>query len=341
MSEELKSRQKHILQGIVCQYIHTASAVGSGQLTQGHGLNCSSATIRNEMVNLEEMGYIKQPHTSAGRIPTDKGYRYYVDHLMVEEQLDAHEEFKIKERLSGSQGDLNLLLDQVSRLLGDISKELGVVLTPLISWSVFDRLELIELSTNKVLVVIHVRNRALKTVILEVDTELREYDLQRTASYLNERLSGLTIHEVKKVLKDRGVDFNDSSHNRTLMQRMQDVADILFDFTNNSVVHMFGAQHIMMQPEFSDSKLLSPVFNLVEDRDALSDLLDCRDGHPKVCIGSENANQDLLHFSVIKANYKMGKGVGMLGLIGPTRMRYRKLFPLVEYVTQTMSNHLG
>ena len=337
MFEELKNRQKQVLRGIVCHYIHTASPVGSGHLMNGYGLNCSSATIRNDMVALEEMGYIQQPHTSAGRVPTDKGYRYYVDHLMVEEYLESYEKILIQDQLNSTQGDLNKLLNQVSQLLGNISKELGVVLTPYVSWSIFDRLELIELTSRKVLVVIHIHNRAVKTVVMEVDTDLSAHELQKTAAYLNERLSGLSIQEVKDVLNKRMIDFYESSRTRLLMQRVQDAAEILFDFSGNTTVHLFGAKNIMMQPEFSDAKILSPVFSLVEDQHALSNLLTCDDGKPNVTIGIENGKNELRHFSVIKANFNMGKGSGTIGLIGPTRMRYRNLFPLVQYMTQTMS----
>ena len=288
---ELSRRQKKILHWIVRNHIKTASPVGSVHLVRGKCVDCSAATVRNEMMTLEEMGYIEQPHTSAGRIPTDLGYRYYVNNLIKWEPSSPYTHETVCQRMEKAGGDINRILEEASRILGVISSELGVVLTPWMAWGVFDRLELIELSHSKVLAVIHVRSRLVKTVIFELQTKLSQKELQKSASILNERLSGLTLEEVKKTISSRLKDAY--SADKKLLSVIADMADKLFDFSEPLDIHTSGTRNLICKPEFADSSKMQHFFTLIDDRRQLMELFNKHDSVTEVVIGQENKDDRL------------------------------------------------
>ena len=337
--KELSTRKKIILRRILQSYIETASPVGSSLLVRKYRLNYSPATVRNEMADLEELGYIKQPHTSAGRIPTDKGYRTYVDNLMKHGQLSPEDRKCIQSRMETSGGDINLFLEEVSKILGKISRELSVVLTPWICWGIFDRLELIKLTGRKVLVVIHVQRRLVKTVILEVESEISPKDMEETATMLNERLSGLSLEEIKNTIHDRMRDVGRGD--RALLQRLIKSVSDIFDFSEPLEVHTCGTQNILVQPEFSDISMMERILALIDDRKELVHLFRRKVNKTEVNIGQENRDKRFQPFTVVTACYHRGKDVGALGVIGPTRMQYSKILPLVDYTARAMSQYLS
>jgi len=336
---ELSDRQKKILRRIVLSYIQTASPVGSAHLVATKCVECSAATVRNEMASLEDMGFIEQPHTSAGRIPTDMGYRYYVNHLIKWEPVESNDEDALCQSMEAAGGDVKKILEEASRILGVISSELGVVLTPWMAWGVFDRLELIELSYNKVLAVIHVRSRLVKTVIFELQVKLSQKELQQSASILNERLSGLTLEEVKNTITTRLKDA--TSADRDLLRVIVDLADSLFDFSEPLDIHTSGTRNLICKPEFTDSSKMGYFFTLIDDRRQLMALFNKRDSVTEIVIGQENKDDRLQPFTVISSSYRRGKDVGSFGVIGPKRMSYRRVVPLVETMSKTMSMYLS
>lgn len=291
------------------------------------------------MADLVEMKFIKQPHTSAGRVPTDKGYRYYVDGLMRHESLSHEEQEHIQRWMEDSGRDVNSLLNEVSKMLGKISKELSVVLTPWISWGIFDRLEFIELTEKKVLVVIHVQSRLVKTVIIEVDADLDQKILELTARVLNERLSGLSLEEIQNTINDRFLDVGRG--NRKLIRYIVENASAIFDFSEPLEVHTCGTQNILMQPEFSEVSMMERVLSLIDNREQLVHLFRKKVNKTEVVIGQENKDEKLFSFAVVTACYKRGKDIGALGVIGPTRMPYRRILPLVDYTAKAMSQYLS
>jgi len=335
----LSERQKNILFGIFREYVDTALPAGSSHLVQKYNLSCSSATVRNEMSKLEKLGYIRQPHTSAGRIPTEKGYRFYVNQLTQWEHPTREEQKQICQHIEDAQGDLKRIFNEASRILGQISMELGVVLTPCISGGVFDRMELVKLSHKKILVIIHVRSRLVKTVILKIDSELSESDVERTASIINERLSGLTLEEIKRSIEDRIRHV--SQGNPHIMKRISESATDIFNFTEPVDIHTCGTEHILSQPEFSNVKHLQHMLTLLDDRDGMIHLFHKDISKTTVTIGGENQDSRCQSFAVIASSYKRGKDFGTLGVIGPMRMRYRKIVPLVDMMARTMSEHLS
>ena len=337
--QKLTSRQKKILYRIVQSYVDTATAVGSSHLVRHCGLDWSSATIRGEMVNLESMGYIEQPHTSAGRIPTDRAYRFYVSRINNSKRVHYDVKDKIQDHMGKAGRDVNGILDETSKILSKISRELSVVLTPWLDWGIFDRLELIKLSHKKVLVVIHVRSRSVKTVIMETESDLDIYDLEKTTRLLNERLSGLTLEEIRTTIKDRIEEVQRGD--KKLLRQMIVQADELFHFAEPVSVHTSGAKDILSQPEFSDINMLERLFSLIDDKESLIELFHKKGGEVEVMIGRENQDDRLNAFTVIKASYNRGKDIGTFGIIGPTRMPYNRILPLVDFVARSMSQCLS
>ncbi len=337
--KELKQRQKYILRHLIRGFIDTASPVASQHLAKHSRLDCSPATVRNEMANLEEMGYIMQPHTSAGRIPTDKGYRYYIDHLMKPVRIDTEKEQHIRNRISPLGGDVKHILEEASKILGMISKELGVVLTPWISFGIFDRMELIQLSKEKILVVIHVQSRLVRTVVMKISSDLKPEELEKTAQMINERLSGLSIEEIKDSIGLRMQ--NASCVHPILMRQVVESANDLFNFSEPMEVHTCGTHYILSHPEFADIQNLGPIFALIDDRAELMHVFHRKTRETAVTIGEENGDNRLQSCAVISACYNRGRDVGTLGVIGPKRLKYRQVLPLVDFMAKTMSHYLS
>ncbi len=335
----ITKRQSKVLKGIIQLYVENAIPVGSKHLVKKNNLNCSTATIRKEMMNLEKNGFLKQPHTSAGRVPTSKGYRFYVDTLMKIKFPNNNERNKIHKAFGETNGDLNLLLEQASKILGEISSELAVVLTPSMSKGIFDRMELIGLSEKKILAVIHVLSRLVKTFILEITSELKPKDLQKTASLINERLSGLSLEQIIKSIKERMQDVE--IQNKELLNELLNTAPTLFNFSEPLDIHTCGTYNIINQPEFSDTNLLGQFFYLIDDKKRLIKIFNRKVENIEITIGTENKNEKLKNFTVIKSNYQRGEDFGTLGLIGPTRLRYETILPLVDCVTETINYYLS
>lgn len=339
MMDELTKRQKIILRWLVKGHVQNGLPVASAQLAEKKGVNCSAATIRNELTALEDQGFIMQPHTSAGRVPTDNGYRFYVDYLIKREPLPAREHEEICGRMENAQGNVRRILEEASKVLGMISRELGVVLTPFLSWSLFDRLELLSLSHHKVLAVLHVRSRMVKTVILELNTSLDQRQLNQTASLLNERLSGLTLRSIQVNIQERLRDL--ARVDSDLLRLITESAETLFDFTEPLDIHTSGTQNFISHPEFRHEGPLQDIFTIIDDRRHLVRLFHRDTPETDVVIGEENRDNRLRHFSVVTCAYRRGQDVGSLGVIGPRRMHYGRIIPLVETMAETMSTYLS
>jgi heat-inducible transcriptional repressor len=323
----------------VQSYIQSATPVGSRQLVKQYRLDWSSATVRNEMANLENMGYVNQPHTSAGRIPTDKGYRYYVNNLKKREYLEPQECETIDKKIDAAGKITSRILEETSKILSEISNELAVVLTPTIYYGVFDRLELIELTQKKVLVVIRVRSHQVKTVIVEIESNLNSKELETTAEVLNQRLSGLTLNEIQNSIKERLR--NTSYGHLELIRYIMDSSTELFDFSEPVSIHKFGTPNIVVQPEFTDRGRLENIFNIIDDSNSLIKLFRRNVRDTKIVIGRENEDERLHELTVISTNYTRGKEVGTMGIIGPTRMQYSRILSLMSHVSNKMSEQFG
>lgn len=337
---ELNEREKTILQNIVYSFIQTAVPVGSRYISKRREISLSPATIRNVMSDLEFMGYIDHPHTSAGRIPTDKGYRFYVNELMDLERLSEQDQSSIQKHLQGNI-ETDEALKAASKILGTISNQLSVVSAPRMTTGIFEKLELIQVSSTRLLVIISVRSGLVKTIMMEIHSELPKAKLEQVSQLLNERLSGLTLHEIRETFAERVRDFQHEDSG--LIRLFIDSIDKLFDENRKEKIHIGGTKNILTQPEFETAKNFKSVIELMENQDIIIHVLENSEteGHAaKVTIGEESRVDDLKDFSLVTSHYSVGDLTGTIGVLGPKRMNYSKMIPLVDYVASAISSML-
>lgn len=333
---QLTPREEKLFCCMVRSFILEAKPIGSRYLSKWGGIELSAATIRNVMADLEEKGLIAQPHTSAGRIPTDKGYRFYVDSLMLMDVLTKTEQEAIITDLVSDSKDIDAILENSSRALGNISSLLGVVLAPRFYQGVFEKMELVDISANKLLVVLKVKSGLVKTILMEISLDLRSDQLDETARILNERLSGLTLLEIKQSIDRRMQDLPEGDMG--LVKLFVESADSVFNFSSDNHFHVCGTENIIKQPEFYDRERIRKILQLLDQKEILVQVLNDQGAKEgvSIIIGEENREALMKSCSFITASYNLGDVTGTLGVIGPTRMDYEKVSALVNYISQML-----
>lgn len=337
-AHSLSEREELILRAIVQSYVLSANPVSSAALMKQleSDLKVSSATIRNVMAHLEEQGYINHPHVSAGRVPTDLGYRYYVDSLMAPESLTTSEAKALQTNLSS--GTTENLLRDASRLLGVVSRLLGVVQLPTVGDLTIRRIELVALSSTRLLVVLAFDSDVLRTVTLETDTTFAAESLDAVSRVMNERVSGKPLRFVRENFPHM---LEDHSSNPVVRLFVDSLDRLLHDQSDR--VHLAGAQNLVQQPEFDTPDRLRGVVELMENEDVIVHLMersgiDATVGGVHVMIGSEIQSDLLRDFSFVSAQYRIGRRSYSVGLIGPKRMNYAKLMSLVGSVAHLITS---
>jgi heat-inducible transcriptional repressor len=339
--DNLTDREKQILKVLIDHYIMSAEPVGSSVLAQKCGLNLSSATIRNIIKDLEDMELVKKPHTSAGRVPTTLGYRLYVDYLLRPEKLSKSDKEKIQSNISIEFSGIDQILEQTSRVLGNVSHQLGVAISPRFESGVLTRLELIPVADRRVMVILAMKSGLARTVLLEVETELEEKGLMETAAILNERLCGLTIGEIKNTIKERlGTP---TIGDPRLIRMFIDSSDELLRFSDDVDIHLGGTRYILNQPEFKDPARIRELFNLIEERQTVYELVSgSSDEGIRVVVGVRGKKKaGAEELSLLSSTYLAGRFKGTLGIIGPTRMPYSRLMGIVDYTARRLSEILS
>jgi len=344
---ELNEREKSILRYIIQQFILTASPVGSRNITKRYDLGISPATVRNIMSDLEESGFIDHPHTSAGRIPTDKGYRFYVDSLMNVQIIDHNEKNLIDKEFENKIDDRDDLLKITSNILSKITRQLACVTYPKLETGALEKLQIISLSSTRILVVMSIKGGLVKTITIEFASEIKESQISAVQNLLNERLSGLSFKEIRATFSERFKDIEEDQ--KAIIRLFLNSADKVFkDVRNSDGIYITGAKNVIQQPEFDDHERFQGVIELLEDKDIIVHILDKTEDMSSddvyISIGKENEDQKLLDYSLITKEYKIGDVSGHLGIIGPKRMEYSKVIAIVDYVakmlTETLKNEI-
>lgn len=336
--DPLNEREKTILHNIVHSYIQTAIPVGSRFIAKRRDIGLSPATIRNVMSDLEFLGYIDHPHTSAGRVPTDKGYRFYVNELMEIDQLSEKDQSSIQTVLQGNV-ETDEILKVASKILGTISHQLSVVTAPQMTSGIFEKLELLQVSSNRLLVIISIRSGLVKTIMMEIHSEIARATLDHVARLLNERLSGLTLKEIRDTFAERIREYQNEESG--LIRLFIESVDKLFDENRKDKIHIGGTTNIISQPEFDNAKNFKSIIELMDNEDIIIHVLengDAKDGSANVTIGQETKIEHLKDFSIVTKTYNVGDVSGTIGVLGPKRMEYSKMIPLVDFVASTISN---
>lgn len=342
-TRELNEREKNILRFIVHQFILTASPVGSRNIVKKYNIGYSPATVRNIMSDLEDSGFLDHPHTSSGRVPTDKGYRFYVDSLMPTPRLKNSEMGIINREVESNLSETEELLKVVSQILSSITNLLALVTYPKFDTGILEKIQIVSLSSTRMLLVLTIKSGFVKTITLELTSELKESKLLVVQSLLNERLSGLTFSEIRATFSDRMKDV--PTNYKPIVRLFIDSVDKIFtDIRQNDKVLLTGVKNILKQPEFENPHTLQGVIELIEDKDVIIHIIDKKKDlsfdDVIVSIGSENESIKLKDYSFVTKEYTIGEVSGTLGLVGPKRMEYSKAVAIVDYVSKVLTELL-
>ncbi len=337
----LDKRKAYILATVVYEYIATAEPVGSNTLTQKYNLGVSSATVRNELAELEAGGYLVQPHTSAGRVPSDAGYRTYVDDLMQPEELAGDDRRRIRDELRDASRELDEIIDHTTRLVGRLSKNLAFVTKPQPDTQVFRHLQLIWLSPRSGVAIVVTSLGVAAQSLFELATEIHADDLTRFSNALNARLSNRPLRDIGEdhvaaAASELGID---DELRGAVTQALRAARS-----NEGATIASAGAQNLLDQPEFQDLRKLRSILRIVEEQKTLYDLVADAIGteKPSVIIGQELGLDELTDLSVVTVPYRFGEhAVGMLSILGPRRMPYGRLLALASGTAETLSERLS
>lgn len=343
--ETLSERNKKILCAVVQSYINYPDPVGSRIVSKRFSFGLSSATIRNIMADLEEMGLLAQPHTSAGRVPTDLGYRFYVDALMTEGDCYSNIEIEILQglyrRLEILRNDIDLLLSETTKSLSMLSHYLGVAMSPTPDMTTLSRIDLLKYQADKVAVVLFTDEGLIKNRVLSVDSGISQKDLNRIAQYLNSEFSGYTFDDIRhKILKEMS---KEKIRCDSLISKAMRICREALYFPLNELF-VSGLSEVLELPDFSNLKKIRELSRAIEDKHMIIKLLDSlSESHGvKVLIGSESTLEEMKELSLVVSPCMEGdRQVGVVGIIGPTRMNYAKAMYIVESTSKFITKMLA
>jgi heat-inducible transcriptional repressor len=342
--EGLNERAQQLLRVLVESYIRDGLPVGSRTLSRDSGLSLSSATIRNVMADLEELGFVSSPHTSAGRVPTDKGYRFFVDTLLrVKQQLDVASVSEIRRQLDVSQ-DNKVLVAAASQLLSSVTQLAGVVTLPRTQQASITQIEFVVLSENRVLVVLVFNDREVQNRIIQLDRHFSADELKRASNFLNEQFRGRTLQQVRQEIV-RQMQETRESMNQIMVDAIS-VAQHIFEPQGDEKLEyvIAGETNLMGMAELSSVEKLRRLFEAFNEKRDFLHLLDqsLRAQGVQIFIGHESGYQILDDCSVITAPYGPDDTVvGVLGVIGPTRMAYERIIPIVDMTAKILGAALN
>jgi len=341
MYRDLNERSRKILEAIIEDFIATGEPVGSRTITRRHQLGISPATVRNVMADLEEAGFLYSPHTSAGRVPTEKGYRFYVDTMIQLKDLSFDLRKAIEDSCSMEGLGLEGRLKRAGQVLSATSRYAGLVSYPSFETTVFRHIEFIKLSSKKILAILVSKAGNAQNKIIEVQHPISKRELEKITNFLNSKLTGLPICEVKaliiKEMKEEKALYD------SLLHQAFELSREVFEDQPEGTVFVEGASNILDLPEFADLECMKKLFRTFEQKNLLVDLLEkCRNAEgTHVFIGSEFESSGLEGCSLVTSSYISKSGIsGTLGILGPSRMTYSVVIPIVAHTARQISRFL-
>jgi heat-inducible transcriptional repressor len=344
IEDGLNERAQLLLKALIENYIRDGQPVGSRTLSRDAGLSLSSATIRNVMADLEDLGFVASPHTSAGRIPTDKGYRFFVDTLLQLKPLQQGEVEAIERRLDVDAANGRSLVQTVSQMLSSVTRMAGLVTLPNPNYVALSHIEFISLSENRALAVMVMDNREVQNRVVQLDRHYSTEELRRAASYLNESFVGRSLPDVRAQLVLQMQETR--QHMNQLMLDAIQVAQKVFDTKTEERVEyvIAGETNLMGFAELSNVERLRRLFEAFNEKHDILRLLDgcLRADGIQIFIGQESGYRILDDISVVTAPYMLdNKVIGVLGIIGPTRMAYERVIPIVDVTAKLLGSALN
>jgi len=340
----LDNRKRKILQAIVDEYVNTAEPVGSRSIAKKHELGLSSATIRNEMADLEDMGLISQPHTSAGRAPTDKGYRLYVDRLMEARSLTTDEISAVTSELNLRLDELGAVVRNASAVISKLTKYTAVTLTPKQEDAAITAIEAVGIDQNKICIIIVLKSGTVKSRVVSMPVRYSGQDLAVFGQICKKRLYGAQADQISPAVAEI-IRLEASAHSKdesALGAMLDAVLDCIAQMRNTEV-YLDGTTNIMNFPEFRNIERAREFLEILEEKKAIGNLLGdlAKDERVKMLIGNENPIDEIKECSIVGATYSAGNTViGTIGVIGPKRMEYAKVVSVIEYINSLIAREI-
>jgi heat-inducible transcriptional repressor len=341
MTQTLTDRDREVLEAIITDYIQSAEPVGSRTVSKKSKIGLSPATIRNVMADLEEMGFLTQPHTSAGRVPTDRAFRFYVDSILEVRKLKLVDRGRIEMGFQDEGMDTNEIMKRASSLLSLLSKQTGVILAPRFGSNIFKHIEFIKLREKTILVIIVCKSGEVQNKLIESDEHMSQDELDKYSRYLTEIMGGLNLVEARRKIleevKKEKVLFD------KLMYRALQLSQKALEDEGGGDLYIEGKTNILQSPEFADLEKMRTLLQAFEEKTKIVKLLDkalLAQGM-QIFIGAENEFNEMKDCSVIAAPYSRENfTLGTLGIIGPTRMDYPSIIPIVDYTARIVGKIL-
>lgn len=338
-----KDRADQLLRALIELHVGDGRAVGSRTLAREAGLSLSPATIRNVMADLEEMGLIESPHTSAGRVPTPKGYRVFVDRMMTVKPLDQNVVDTIQSEFATAH-DRGSLVAKASNMIAELTQFAGIVMLPGQQDSTFKQIEFLNLSGSRVLAILISADGQVQNRVIGVDATLSDSELIEAANYFNDRYSGRPMADVRKLLL--GEMHEDSHEINRITQTLAEVGAPIFDSdeADDPTMVVAGEERLMDVPELAELKRLRRLFDTFKTKHDLVELLDksLRASGISIFIGDESGHLALNDVSVVVSPYEAdGRVIGVVGVVGPTRMAYDQVVPVVDITARLLGNALS
>lgn len=333
----LTERQQIILRYLIEEYVDTGRAVGSNTLIERYPLNVSSATVRNEMAALSRMGYIHHPHTSSGRVPTDLGYRYYVEHFARGSTLPQSDQIMIRHQFRQVESQLESWLQLTASVLAEIAGNVSMVTTPYTALSRLRHFEVLSLQDRVALLILVTQESSIHQAMIHFASPVSQAELSAAADRLNERLRDLSVPQVQRELATlEGIDLLIGRHVAQALEAAES--------GERAAVHHEGIEYLVRQPEFSNSEELRPLLDLLRGGSLLTALVPqlSENRDVQIFIGSENRADELRSFGIVVASYGIdGQVTGLVGIVGPRRMQYERSISSVRYMSQLVSDLIG
>ena len=347
MQPELTDRERQVLEAVIQSYVETAEPAASRTLSRRFGLGVSPATIRNTMSDLEEKGFLFHPHTSAGRVPTDLAYRVYVDSLLRVPVIKTAEEAVLGEEISGASTAIESILRRAAQSLGVLTQELGVALGPQLDAAILQRVELVRLASDRLLMVLALERGVARSIYIELPIEIADDAIGAVGLVLNERLAGLTLREIRSSLAVRLRDAQASLAASELLNIFVEEGEQYFTNAARSddAAVVLGQPSLLAEhPEFATGDSMRQLLAFTEAPALIADILRRRSPQQPagitITIGNEHGDPLLDRFTIVTAEYHFGSLSGVIGVIGPTRMPYRKVISLVGHASRLVSDLL-
>ncbi|MCX4304053.1 MAG: heat-inducible transcriptional repressor HrcA [Clostridia bacterium] len=335
MPENLDNRKRKILQAIIEEYIETSEPVSSGSLVQNEELKCSSATIRNEMAELEQIGFLEKPHTSAGRVPSQKGYRYYVDELLREDNLSRKEIEMIKEMLETKVNGLEDLARIATTTLSEITHYTTISIEPNVNNHTIVDIKFILLGTRVLMAVILTDSGIIRESVIKFDEDLTQDQINDLTYIFKNKLVGKPLEKI-----DGPIEEYIMSEMKTGIKVIEKIIEEINKLLESSTkTYIEGANKVVDMPEFKKLDMAKDFLNVIDAKDIIADVINT--GMAKdinVYIGSESEREELKNFSIVTFNHLLdGKDIGTIGIIGPTRMDYSKVISVMKYISKKLN----